>query len=122
MTNAKNEYFKVNPTYDVVMWTETWFIDVLDEASLYFDVELSIVESGGKQGIIRTIVDYFEDESSHSWEEGLYPCVYDKVTPLGCVAGVGLFKLQEGNESKIVLMKVASYPGGDEIICFEAKE
>ncbi len=119
MTNAKDEYFKFNPTYEVKLWTDTWIIDVLHDDHFFLDIELSVVENDSKQGLIRTITDYYDDGHNSWWEEGIYPCNYDKITPLGCVAGVGLMKLQKGDDIQIVLMKAASYPGGDEVVCFE---
>ena len=119
MTDAKDEYFKFNPTYESKPWTDAWALDIIDECFFKSDIELSIVESNGKDGLIRTVINFQRDGRNSWWEEGIYPCNYDKITPLGCVAGVGLMKLQKGDEIKIVLMKAAAYPGGDEIVCFE---
>ena len=119
MTSAKDEYFKFNPTYEAKLHTECWSLDIIGENFIKADIELSVVESEGQQGLIRTITDYYYDGHNSWWEEGIYPCNYDKITPLGCIAGIGLMKLQKGDDIQIVLMKAASYPGGDEVVCFE---
>ncbi len=118
MTDAKTEYFKFNPTYEVKLWTETWSLDIIDECLFKTDIELSVVESNGKQGLIRTVVSFQRDGRSSWREDGLYPCIYYKIVPLGVKMGVGVFKLQKADEIKVLLMKVAAYPGGDEIVCF----
>ena len=119
MTDAKTEYFKFNPTYEAKPWTDTWSLAIIDDCFFKSDIELSIVENNGKQGLIRTIINFQRDGRSSWWDEGICPCIYDKITPLGCIAGIGLMKLQKGDELKIMLMKVATYPGGDEVVCFE---
>ena len=119
MTDAKTEYFKFNPTYEVKLWTETWSLDIIDECLFKADIELLVVENNGKQGIVRTVMNFQRDGRSSWWEEGLYPCIYDKIVPIGVKMGVGVFKLQKEDKMKVVLMKAAAYPGGDEIVCFE---
>ena len=119
MSNAKDEYFKFNPTYETKLQTVDWSLDIIGEIFIKANVELSVVENNGKQGLIRTIVKVDQHKRSHWWEEGIYPCVYDGIKLLGCISGVGLMKLQKGDEIKIVLMKAAAYPRGDEIVCFE---
>ena len=119
MTDAKTEYFKFNPTYEVKLWTETWSLDIIYEYLFNADIELSVVENNGRQGIVRTVMNSQRDGRSSWWEEGLYTCIYDKITPIGVKMGVGVFKLQKEDEIKVVLMKVAAYSGGDEVVCFE---
>lgn len=119
MTDAKTEYFKFNPTYEVKLWSDAWSLDIIDECLFKADIELSVVENNGKQGIVRTVMNFQRDGRNSWWEEGLYPCIYDKITPVGVKMGVGVFKLQKEDEIKVVLMKVAAYPGGDEVVCFE---
>lgn len=119
MTNAKTEYFKFNPTYEVKLRTETWSLDIIDEYLFNADIELSVVENNGRQGKVRTVMNSQRDGRSSWREEGLYLCIYDKIVPLGVKMGVGVFKLQKEDEIKVVLMKVAAYPGGDEVVCFE---
>ena len=119
MTDAKTESFKFNPTYEAKLWTKTCSLDILDECLFKADIELSVVENNGRQGIVRTIIN-FQRDGRNSWcEDGLYPCIYDKITPVGVKMGVGVFKLQKEDDIKVVLMKVAAYPGGDEVVCFE---
>ena len=107
-----------NPIYDVKLWTEICSIESIDDRIMKLGIEISIVEHHGKQGLIRTIP-YYHENKLPCWDELICPCIYDKITPLGCVAGVGLMKLQKGDDIQIVLMKAASYPGGDEVVCFE---
>lgn len=83
MTDAKTEYFKFNPTYEVKLRTETWSLDIIDEYLFNADIELSVVENNGRQGIVRTVMNSQRDGRSSWWEEGLYPCIYDKIVPLG---------------------------------------
>ena len=119
MTDAKQEYFKFNPIYETKLRTENLRLDIIDEPFVKANVELSVVEKEGKQGLIRTIVRVDRYDRACWREEGLYPCIYDTVVPLGCKMGVGIFKLQKGDDIKVVLMKVASSPCGDEVVCFE---
>ena len=119
MTDAKTEYFKFNPTYEVKLWSDAWSLDIIDECLFKADIELSVVENNGRQGIVRTVMNFQRDGRNSWWEEGLYPCIYDKIVPLGVKMGVGIFKLQKGDEIKVVLMKAAAYLGGDEVVCFE---
>ena len=119
MTNAKDEYFKFNPTYEAKLQTECWSLDIIGENFIKADVELSVVENEGKQGLIRTIVRVDQHKRSHWWEEGIYPCVYDHIKLLGCVSGVGLLSLRKGDEKKIVVVRAGYYPGGNEALFFE---
>ena len=100
MTNAKDEYFKFNPSYEAKLQTVDWSLDIIGEIFIKANVELSVVENKGKQGLIRTIVRVDQFERSHWWEEGVYPCVYDSIKLLGCVSGVGLLSLKKGDEKK----------------------
>lgn len=119
MTNAKDEYFKFNPTYDSKLHTECWSLDIIGEIFIKADIELSVVETEGKQGLIRTTVRVDQYKRSHWWEEGIYPCVYDNIKLLGCVSGVGLLSLRKGDEKKIVVVRASYYPDGNEALFFE---
>lgn len=119
MTNAKDEYFKFNPIYEAKLQTECCSLDIIGENFIKADIELSVVENEGMQGLIRTIVRVDQHKRSHWWEEGIYPCVYDSIKLLGCVSGVGLLSLRKGDEKKIVVVRAGYYPGGNEALFFE---
>ena len=119
MTNAKSEFFKFNPQFETILWKDNYTIADIDDNRFQANIEFSIVEKDGKQGLIYTAINFDTYGGSSYCYEGVFDCVYDRIIPLGCIAGNGFFRLESRNEVRIVMIKSTLSIGGEELQCFE---